>query len=156
MEGDLDAADGMDGEAMDAAEGMEGEDGMDGEMDGDMEGEMDGEMDGTLAKDGSVADLGTEGNVDSPRKSIKKKGVSPKKKGKKGKKEDPNKIDLIEYKRSDKTKKWIISGKMAIPDDISDYIKEKYPKKEPVEPAEPLKEGEKPKKPRSGVNAMTE
>ena len=75
---------------------------------------------------------------------------------KKVKKEDPNKIELLEYKKSDKTKKWILGEKVANPEKIMEYIKEKYPKPEPVVPTEPPKEGEEPpKKIRSGVNAMT-
>ena len=44
------------------------------------------------------------------------------------KKEDPNKIELLEYKKSDKTKKWILGEKVANPENIMEYIKEKYPK----------------------------
>lgn len=115
-EGDAMEEDAMDGD-MDNAEGneadaMEGEEGMD---------EMGGE-EATLAQDASVADLGTEGNADSPKKTNvkKKKTGSP---PKKGKKKDPNEIKLVEYKKSDKTKRWIVSEKLKIPEDIEEYIK---------------------------------
>ena len=102
MEGDMDA---MDGE-MDNAEGMEGEDGMD---------EMGGE-EATLANDASAADLGTEGTLKSPKKS-KKKG-SPSKTVKK-KVKDPNEIKVLEYKKSDKTKRWVVNEKsLDVPEDI--------------------------------------
>lgn len=46
------------------------------------------------------------------------------------KKEDPNKIDLLDYKKSDKTKKWIVGEKVVNPANIMEFIKEKYPKPE--------------------------
>lgn len=62
--------------------------------------------------------------------SKKKKGSLSKGKSKKVKKEDPNKLDLLDYKKSDKTKKWVLAEKVVNPVDIMEYIKEKYPKQE--------------------------
>jgi hypothetical protein len=154
-EGDAEGMEGADGEGMEGAEG----EGMDGEGDaeGDAEG-MDGEDGGSLVKDGSQAEIKDEGDPGSPGKSPakKKKGSVSKGKAKKTKKEDPNKLDMLEYKKSDKTKKFILLEKVANPQVILDQIAEQFPKKEIVEPVEPLKEGEEPpKKEPHGVNAMT-
>lgn len=98
-------------------------------------------------------EAGEDGDDDgkSPKK---KKGASRSvSKGKKKKKSDEDTITVVKQKESTKVKKkWILDEKVEIPQEILEWIEERYPGERPESTEEPPKAKAKPT--RSGVDLM--